>query len=370
MVRISEIHYYHISLPLKSPFQTSFGEIKNRETIIVKFVGEDLEGFGEIPVNAGPWYSYETIKTALHISLDYIAPNIINKDIANMSDIIDTMKHVRGHEMAKAGHEMALLDLLAKKRKMSLAKFLGGARKKIEVGVSVGVIGDMSRLLREISNFLDQGYNRIKIKIKPGWDIKPIEYIRKEFGEVKLQVDANASYDIDMHINILKKLDEYNLIMIEQPFHYNDLYEHAILGGEIATPICLDESIKCIHDVEAAVALGSCDIINVKPARVGGLLATKEINEYTKMFYIPIWIGGLLESGVGRGHLIAAATLDNVRYPCDISASNRYYEEDIVEPEWIMKKGYIEVPNKSGIGVEVLEEKIKKYLIKEYKLVS
>jgi len=365
MVVIKEIFYYHISMPLKMTFQTSFGETNTHDTIIIKVVSSDLAGYSEIPVNTGPWYSYETITTALHVSLDFIAPRILGADIQDIGEIKDLIKNIRGHEMAKAGHEMAVLDLIAKYENKPLAKLIGGVKSKIEAGVSIGVISDLEKLHREVSRFLDEGYRRIKIKIKPGWDLDPIDMIRREFGKIKLQVDANAAYDLDKHLDVFIDMDRYDLLMLEQPLHYNDLYRHSILRSKISTPICLDESIRDIYDTEAAIALGSCDVINVKPPRVGGLLETIKINNYAEKHDIPIWIGGLLESGIGRGHLVAAATLSNVKYPCDISASNRYYDMDIVEPEWVVEKGYIDVPREAGIGVEVREDRILKYLVRE-----
>jgi len=324
-----------------------------------------LDG-GEAPVDDGPWYSYETVNTTLHIYKDFIVPLLKNNPIIeNPMDFIKIVSKIRGHPMAKAGIEFALWDLYAKRHKQPLYRLLGGVRDYVESGVSIGIIGDYDRLIKAISHYLDEGYRRVKIKIKPGWDIGPVKRIRKEFGDIPLQVDANAAYELrDKHIFI--ELDKYGLLMIEQPFHYEDLYEHSILQKLIKTPICLDESIKSIYDAMAAIALGSLKVINVKPARVGGLLETITIHDYALKHNIPIWIGGMLETGIGRGFQVAAATLPNVKYPNDISASKRYYEEEIVEPPWeITSDGIIRVPNKPGIGVEVLEDRVEKYTVKK-----
>jgi len=366
MIRIDKIEYYLIRLPLRYIFETSFGRFKYTSSIIVKFSYGDFSGYGEIPVEEGPWYSYETIETALHVSRDFISKIILGKEYNSVEDMYRDISVIRGHNITKTGHEMAFLDLLGKLRKEPLYKLIGGLKDRIEAGVSIGVIGDLNELFKQINTFLDVGYLRIKIKIKPKWDIDVISAIRKYYGDIPLQVDANACYDYNLHSETLHKLDRFDLLMIEQPLHYNDLFYHSKLQKEIKTPICLDESIKSMYYVIAASKLGSCKIINVKPARVGGILETIKINNYTKSIGIPIWIGGLLETGVGKAHLIAAATLDNVKYPSDISGSMRYFEEDIIDPPITVENGYIKVINKPGIGVEVLENRIKKYLVKEF----
>jgi O-succinylbenzoate synthase len=365
---IEKIIYRVLSLPLRESFETSFGLMKNRTTIIVEVVDrEGLSGYGEIPVDRGPWYSYETIETALSISLPYLSRKIVGREIDNLSDLEGIFRDIRGHNMAKAGHEMALIDLIARRLGEPVYELIGGVHKRIESGVSIGVIGDMNRLLNDVARYLDI-YKRIKIKVKPGWDSKPLSYIRSEYGDIPLQVDGNGGYDYHIHRKELMELDNYRLLMIEQPFHYEDLYYHRLLQKEIKTKICLDESIKSIYDVYAAISLGSCKVINIKPARVGGLLITKAINDLCKENMVPVWIGGLLETGIGRGHLVAAATLDNVSYPNDISGSDRYYDKDIVDEPWTVEKGYIYVRNRAGIGVELKEDNVNNFLLKEYRV--
>lgn len=365
-IKIDKIIYYHIKMPLKFIFETSFGSFKYNDSIIVEFISNDYRGYGEIPVNEGPWYTYETVKTALHISLDFVSKLILNRLYNSIHDFISSMEMIRGHNMVKGGHEMAFLDLISKIENMPLHKYIGGVKESIESGISIGVINDIDELLRQIGYFLDFGFRRIKIKVKPGWDIKPIKIIRKEYGDVPLQVDANGSFLYDKHHDILLEMDNYDLIMIEQPLNYNDLYEHSLLQSELKTPICLDESIKNIYDAISAVKMDSCKIINIKPPRVGGMMESIKISEYCERNNIPVWIGGLLETGIGKSHLVAIATLSNVKYPSDISGSERYYEEDIIDPPITVKNGYIKVSDKPGIGVEVLEDKLLKYCLKKY----
>ncbi|RDD53030.1 MAG: o-succinylbenzoate synthase, partial [Candidatus Korarchaeota archaeon NZ13-K] len=281
-------------------------------------------------------------------------------------EFLRSVQNVRGHQMAKAGAEMALWDLEAKKRGLPLWKLLGGVREEIESGVSVGIQRDVGELLRVVSSYLDEGYRRVKLKIKPGWDLEVLKAVRRDYPDLPLQVDANAAYRLQ-DWPILRRLDEFNLLMLEQPLDFDDLLDHSLLARMMRTPICLDESIKKPEDAYKAYRLGSCSVINVKPARVGGLTNARLIHDFCEEVGMPIWIGGMLETGIGRGHLVAAATLPNVRFPNDISASRRYYEEDIVEPPWeLTPRGTIRAPSSAGIGVEVLEERLRKCSIRHF----
>lgn len=369
-MEIKKIILYHVIMKLNQLFETSFGKTLNRHCIIVEIHEKKGEiGWGESPVDEGPWYSYETVYTTLYVIRKHLGPIILKKPLTNLpEDFIRLTSRIRGYRMAKAGLEMALWDLKAKLENKPLSKLLGGIKSKIISGVSLGIIGDLNSLLTAVSKYLDQGYHRIKIKIKPGWDIEPVKSIRKEFSEIPLQVDANAAYSL-FDIHIFKELDTYNLLMIEQPLHYDDLAEHSELQAKIKTPICLDESIKSIYDLKAALKLRSCKVVNVKPARVGGLYETLKIHDYAAKNNVPIWIGGMLETGIGRAFLVAAATLPNVKYPNDISASNRYYVKDIVEPPWTLNPdGTINVPKNSGIGVEVNHKLLEKYSVKKVEI--
>ena len=368
-MEIKSVRLYHVVMKLREGFETSFGKTIDRHCVLIAV--EDVSGetgWGEAPVDDGPWYSWETVYTTLYVYREFIIP-ILEKNpvIDHPSMFLERVKRIRGYRIAKAGFEYALWDLYAKLLKQPLYRVIGGVRDEIESGVSIGVIGDMDRLLRLVNQYLDRGYRRIKIKVKRGWDLNPVRRIREEFGDIPLQVDANADYTLQ-DLDVLRELDKYSLLMIEQPLGYEDLAEHAILQSWLETPICLDESIRGVHDVMAAHRLGSCRIINVKPPRVGGLCETVRINRVTERVGIPIWIGGMLETGVGRGHLVAAATLSNVKYPCDISASSRYYEEDVVEPEWTVQNGIIRAPRRPGIGVEVVEERVMKYALSTLRL--
>jgi len=363
-LELRKVVIYHVVMRLKAPFETSFGKTLDRHGVLVEVEDRSGEvGWGEAPVDDGPWYSYETVSTTLYVCREFLIPKLLGlKSLESPVDFLKAVEGVRGYKMAKAGVEMALWDLKARLEGRPLYKVLGGVRNYITSGVSIGIIGDESALIKAVGRFLDEGYRRIKIKIKPGWDVGPVRLIRKVFGDIPLQVDANAAYTLD-DLNIFKDLDRYGLLMIEQPLSYEDLSEHAELQSHLNTPICLDESIKSLYDVKTAVRLGSCRVINIKPARVGGLYEAKLIHDHAMRAGIPVWIGGMLETGVGRGHLVAVATLPNVKYPNDISGSDRYWEEDIVEPPWTLRSdGTIQVVERGGIGVEVVRERLSKYV--------
>jgi len=354
---------YLVEMELVHKFETSFGATKRRQGVIVRIEDDSGEvGWGEAPADSEPLYSYETSETAFYIISNFLAESALRSN--NPEEFLDRVKLIRGHNMAKAGVEMALWDLKAKREGMPLWKLLGGVREEIESGVSVGIEESIEKLLGTISSYLEKGYRRIKLKIKPGWDYEVLKSVREEYPDILLQVDANAAYELN-DWPLLKKLDEFDLLMLEQPLDYDDIVDHSVLARMLKTPICLDESIKKPEDAYRAYRLGSCSIINIKPARVGGLINTRKIHDFCASVGMPVWIGGLLETGVGRGHQVAAATLPNIRFPNDISASDRYYEKDIVDPPWsLTQEGTIRVPNKPGIGVEVLESEIEKRTLK------
>ncbi len=368
-MQVRRIDLFLVETELKVRFETSFGAAKRRQAVIVRVEDAGGEvGWGESPADEGPWYSYETAETAFYIISRFLSKYAFQSE--SPKDFMRRSSRVRGHSMAKAGLEMALWDLESKLEGKPLWKHIGGVRDKIESGVSIGIASSIEELLKWVDGYLEKGYRRIKLKIKPGWDLDVVKAVRKEFGDVPLQVDANAAYKLEDWPH-LKGLDKYDLLMLEQPLHYDDLIMHSMLARLIRTPICLDESIKDPRDVYSGYSIGSFHIVNVKPARVGGLANTIEINDFTQKVGVPIWIGGMLETGVGRGHLVAAATLSNVKFPNDVSASDRYYEEDVVEPPWELNSdGTISVPNKPGIGVEVLEDRIEAHSIKKATLKS
>jgi O-succinylbenzoate synthase len=352
-MRIERIELRHIKMDLVSPFVTSMGTEYDEEHIIVSVDSEGVRGWGESVAEGTPFYSYETVPTAWHILKDFLIPSILGKDLTSVDEAIASYSKVRGHMMAKAGLEAALWDAFAKAKNISLSKMLGGVREKIDVGVSIGIQDSVPGLIKKVEGYLAEGYKRIKIKIAPGFDMQFIEALRKEFPGILLQVDANSAYTLD-DIDLFKKMDRYDLSLIEQPLGYEDIFDHSKLQREIKTAICLDESIHSLDDTRAAIELGSCRIINIKPGRVGGYTESKLIHDYCASMNIPVWHGGMLESGIGRAGNVALASLPNFTLPGDISASKRYYKQDIVEPEFVVNPdGTMDVPTKPGIGVDV-----------------
>ena len=363
-MKVEKIELNLIEKELKKPFTTSFGTVKKRKILLVKLYTDTETGWGECVAGNGPWFSYETYETAWTIIEKYLSKLLIGKNFASPQEFHNAMERVRGNNMAKAALEAAYYDAYAKEQGIPLYKMLGGVRDEIVSGVSVGVQDTISDLISLIKHYLDEGYQRIKIKIKPSWDVGPVKKIRKELGDIRLQVDANAAYMIT-DVKIFEELDKYELLMIEQPFHYEDLVDHAKLQEKIKTPICLDESIDGLQRAKAALQLKSCKIINIKPGRVGGIINSLAIHNFAKENNVGVWIGGMLETGIGRAILVALATLPNVKYPNDVSASDRYWEEDIVTPEFkLTKRGTIRVPKGHGIGVEVDDKKIHKLSLK------
>ena len=329
---------------LVSPFVTSMGTEYDEEHIIVRVDGEGITGWGESVAEGTPFYSYETVQTAWHILRDFLIPSILGKDLSGIDEAISLYAKVRGHMMAKAGLEAALWDAFAKSKNMSLSEMLGGVRSKVDVGVSIGIQASEQALIKKVEGYLAEGYKRIKIKIAPGNDIQFVQALRKEFPGLLLQVDANSAYTLD-DIGLFKRMDEYQLQLIEQPLGYEDIFDHSKLQRELKTPLCLDESIHSLDDTRAAIELNSCRIINIKPGRVGGFTESKLIHDYCASMNIPVWHGGMLESGIGRAGNVALASLPNFTLPGDISASKRYYKEDIVEPEFVVNPdGTMDVP--------------------------
>ncbi len=352
-MRITQVELRHIKMVLVSPFVTSMGTEYDEEHIIVRVDGEGITGWGESVAEGTPYYSYETVQTAWHILRDFLIPSILGKDLKGVDEAIASYAIVRGHMMAKAGLEAALWDAFARSENRSLSRMLGGVRDRVDVGVSIGIQPTEKDLIKKVEGYLAEGYKRIKIKIAPGNDIQYVRALRNEFPRLLLQVDANSAYTLN-DIDLFKRLDEYNLSLIEQPLGYEDIYDHSKLQREIKTPICLDESIHSLDDTRAAIELKSCRIINIKPGRVGGFTESKLIHDYCASMKIPVWHGGMLESGIGRAGNVALASLPNFTLPGDISASKRYYKEDIVIPEFVVNSdGTMDVPVKPGIGVEV-----------------
>jgi len=355
---IDRIELRHVRLVLIAPFVTSMGTEYDEEHIIVRVDGEGITGWGESVAEGTPYYSYETVKTAWHILEDFLIPAIIGRNLNSIDEGIHAWEKVRGHRMAKAGLEAALWDLFAKAEGKSLSQLIGGTKNKIDVGVSIGIQSNRDELVKKVEGYLKEGYKRIKIKIAPGSDLELVKAIRKNYPDILLQVDANSAFNLS-DINLFKAMDDYNLLLIEQPLSCDDIYDHSKLQRELKTPICLDESIHSLADAHAALELDSCRIINIKPGRVGGFTESKLIHNMCENKNIPVWCGGMLESGIGRAGNVALASLPNFTLPGDISASKRYYKEDIVEPPFFVNSdGTMDVPQKPGIGVDVNMKKL------------
>ena len=363
-MQIEKIEVNHVKMPLVNPFETSFGKLYEKDFLIIKMFSGKHVGFGESVALPDPTYSEETTGTINYMLNDFLIPMVLKQEIQHPDDVSKVFSPIRRNNMAKAALEGAVWDLYSKKLGIPLAKALGGIRSKIDVGVSIGIEETTDKLLAKVERFLSEGYKKIKVKIKPGYDLEPLRRIRETFGySIPLMADANSSYTL-ADMEKLKSLDPLNLMMIEQPLAYDDIIDHSILQGELATPICLDESIHSVEDTRKAIELGSCKIINIKIGRVGGLTEAKKIHDLCEMHKIPVWCGGMLEGGIGRAHNIAITSLPAFTIAGDTSASNRYWKEDIILPEVALSSpGKITVPKGPGIGYELNEKVIDKYLI-------
>jgi o-succinylbenzoate synthase len=364
-MNIKNAEIYHIRLPLKHHFETSFERFTKRNLVLIKATTTDgLTGFSEVPSLNTPFYNHETTETVIHILKDFIFKQIKEKDFSSPAELDNNLKKIRGHNMAKSGIDNLFYLFKSIREKKSISKIIGGTRTTIESGISIGIQDTPKELIKLIQQALDDSYKRIKLKIQPGWDIEIIKTVRNTYPKIKLMVDANSAYTLK-DINIFKKLDKYNLTMIEQPLAYNDIFNHAKLQKQIKTPICLDESINSFEEAKNAIMLGSCKIINIKSPRVGGIFQSLKIHNFCKKNKIPVMCGSMVESGIGNSYLINIASLPNFSLPGDIAPSTRYFKDNIITPQIEMKNGKISVPTKSGLGFEPDEKKIKKYTIKK-----
>lgn len=358
---IDSMELFIVKLPLVEPFETSFAIETHKEALLLKISSEGIDGWGECVASPDPYYSSETNETALHIIRAFLLPLIIKMKNFSLQEVLEEFERIRGHNMAKATVENALLDLLARKQNLPLYELIGGEKKRIMSGISIGIKKNPDELLESIKKALSKQYHRIKIKIRKGREIEPLTRVRENFPDIKLMVDANADYSIS-DIEILKQLDDYDLMMIEQPLEYDDLYFHSLVQKELQTPICLDESIENLNDVKTAINLGSCRIINIKQGRVGGILNAKVIQDYCRNNGIKVWSGGMLETGIGRAFNIHLQTLPGFLLPGDTSETSRYFQEDIVEPPVALQTdGFIDVPEGDGIGVRVIPDRLTRF---------
>ena len=361
-MRIERIELRLLRLPLVRFFETSFGRIHDRSFVLVTMEDNGMTGVGECVADANPFYSAETTRTAWHIIADFIAPVVLGRTFAHPREIFDALAPIRGHQMAKAAVEMAAWDVFARQQGRPLAEVLGGSPALIEhgvaSGVSIGIQDSLEQLAERVGMEWAAGYRRIKIKIKPGWDIKAVHVIRDRFDAIPLMVDANAAYQLS-DAEHLGRLDQYELMMIEQPLEYDDIRDHARLQARIRTPICLDESLQTSRLAEEALALGACQIINIKPGRVGGHAQSIRMHDLAVEHGVPVWHGGMLESGIGRAHNIHLSTLPGFTLPGDVAASRRYFAPDLIDPEIeVRPDGTIAVPTGPGIGVTVVADRV------------
>lgn len=367
-MKITSIHLYHLQMPLVSPFETSFGREIDRECILIALQAEGLIGYGECVATRDPGYNYETTGTAWHILRDFIAPLLLGQDVKDAADFQHRVAGIRGHYLAKAGVEMALWDLLGKRDGLSLKDMLGGVRDKVEVGVSIGIQESASALVRSAQAYIEQGYNRIKIKIKPGRDVADTSAVRKAFPHIRLQVDANSAYSLETS-QALQPLDELDLLLIEQPLFEDDIWDHRKLQARFKTPICLDESIVSPRHARYALEMEACRIINIKAGRVGGLSQGVAIHDLCHAEGIPVWCGGMLETGVGRASNLALASLPGFVLPGDISASDRYYKRDITHERFTLNAdSTITVPTGPGLGVSLDQQALAQFTLAELEM--
>jgi O-succinylbenzoate synthase len=355
-MKIESIELRRISLPLVSPFRTSFGTATERETTLVRVVTANAEGWAECAAEPDPLYSSEFLDGCDLVIRDHLIPRLqALGDRLTAERVATALAPVKGHPMSKAVLETAILDAELKETGVSFGQYLGAVHEKVPAGVSVGIMDSTDELVDAVAGYLAEGYLRIKLKIEPGWDIAPVRAVRERFGDdILLQVDANTAYTL-ADARHLARLDPFDLLMIEQPMAEDDMLGHARLARLIQTPICLDESIESARDAAAAITLGACSVINVKPARVGGYLEARRIHDVAAAHGVPVWCGGMLETGIGRAANVALAGLPNFVLPGDTSASNRYYTQDLTAP-FILESGHLRVPTGPGIGVAILPD--------------
>ena len=370
-MKIEQVTIYHLDMPLIHPFETSLGLETNRECLILSAESEGLTGWGECVASDRPSYSYETVGTAWHILKEFLIPAIQGLEWNQVPDFLGAVDWVRGHNMARATLQCTAWDLLAQSEGISLAAKLAegypeGHADRVKVGVSIGIQPTIKATLKRIENFLSEGFARVKLKIKPGWDLELLRAVREEFPTVPLMVDANSAYSIEQS-DLILQLDEFNLVMIEQPLEHDDIYQHSQLQSMLQTPLCLDESIITPSQAEWALDINACRIINIKPGRVGGLWESKQIHDLCAARKVPVWCGGMLETGIGRAANLAIASLSNFKLPSDTGPTRRYWEEDIIDEVFELnpEDSTIDVPNKPGLGVNPDMDRFEKYLVRK-----
>lgn len=363
-MKIESVTIREVRMRLKSPFETSFGITQDRRILLVEVIADGVRGWGEITTVEAPSYNSETTDTAWHIVSDFIAPAIVGRNLATASEISPLVAGIRGNYMAKAGVENALWDIEAQQKRTPLWKLLGGIREEIACGVSLSICESPEALVEKVERELASGYQRIKLKIKPGKDENFISSVRKEFPNILLSVDANSAYRLE-DAQHLRRFDDFKLLMIEQPLDWDDIHSHAILQKQINTPICLDECINNDRHANAAIESGACKIINIKLGRVGGHSGARKVHNVCTAHEVPAWCGGMLESGIGRAHNIAMSTLPGFTLPGDVSASRRYWADDVIEPKVeVSARGTILAPQSPGLGFAVKDDLIERLTVR------
>ena len=364
-MRVEAITLRKLQMRLKAPFETSFGTTYDRTLLLIEMVADGITGWAEITAMESPHFNAETVGTAAVIIRNSLAPLLLGKKLDSAPEVTSAFAHIRGHEMARAGLENVLWDIEAQQKKIPLSKLLGGTRTEIPCGVSIGLQATPEVLREKVAVEVDAGYQRIKLKIKPGKDLEYVRAIRKAFPDILLSVDANSAYTLDDATH-LKRFDEFKLLMMEQPLWWDDIYAHSKLRKQLQTPLCLDESIRHLRDTQTAIELGAARIINIKLGRVGGHSSARDIQAYCMAKDVPVWCGGMLECGIGRAHNIAVSSLPGYTLPGDVSASKRYWVEDVIEPEVeVSPQGTIHIPDTSGLGYHVRRDLIERWTIEK-----
>lgn len=368
-ITIERIILRHLRMPLVHFFETSFGRTYERDIILVEVTCGGVSGWGEVTAGENPFYNEEWTGSVWPLLIDHVSPRVLHQTFASAAEVGARSAHIRGHNMARGGLEAAVWDLQARLNNEPLWKTIGaGARNEISCGVSIGIQDSVDQLLEKIETELAAGYQRIKMKIKPGWDVGVIRQVRARFPQIKLMADANSAYTLD-DCEHLKALDEFYLMMIEQPLGHDDIIDHAALQAMLQTPICLDECIRSVHHAEQAIRLHAGRIINIKLGRVGGFAEARRIHDICQANGIPVWCGGMLEAGIGRAHNIALSTLPNFVLPGDVSASKRYWERDVITPAIeVTPRGTIEVSDKPGFGYEIDTDYLESLVVRRHEL--
>ena len=365
-MKLERIVLHQIRMPLVHFFETSFSRTYSRDIILVEVTSEGVTGWGEVTAGENPFYNEEWTDSAWLILRNYAGPRVLGRDLTSAEDVAPLTAHIRGHNMARAGLEVAVWDLEARINGVPLWKQIGGgARREIPCGVSIGIQDSVEQLFEKIETELAAGYQRIKMKIKPGWDVDVVRRVRERFPSIKLMADANSAYTL-ADIDHLKKLDDFYLMMIEQPLSHDDIIDHAVLQSKLQTPICLDECLRSAHQAEQAINMRACGIINIKLGRVGGFREAKRLHDVAQAAGIPVWCGGMLEAGIGRAHNVALASLPNFVLPGDVSASKRYWKQDIIRPAVeTTARGTIELRDEPGFGYALDPEYIRSIAVRE-----